>query len=71
MTAAARRSRAPLALMLSSALQLAARFLIAVIHVYQRTLSRLLGPVCRFEPSCSVYAAACLETHGLVRGGLL
>jgi putative membrane protein insertion efficiency factor len=49
--------------------------LIALIRVYQRTLSRLLlaafGPVCRFEPSCSRYAIACLEGHGVARGGLL
>ena len=48
-----------------------ARFLIALIRLYQRTLSPLLGNVCRFEPSCSRYAAACLETHGAGRGSLL
>jgi uncharacterized protein len=48
-----------------------ARFLIALIRVYQATLSRLLGNVCRFEPSCSRYAVACLETHGAARGSLL
>jgi putative membrane protein insertion efficiency factor len=48
-----------------------ARMLIFLIRVYQATLSRLLGPVCRFEPSCSRYAAACLESHGAFRGGLL
>jgi uncharacterized protein len=51
------------------------KILIALIRVYQRTLSRLLlavfGPVCRFEPSCSRYAVACLEGHGAFRGSLL
>jgi putative membrane protein insertion efficiency factor len=47
------------------------RFLLALIRVYQRTLSPLLGNVCRFEPSCSRYAAACLEGQGLIRGSLL
>jgi hypothetical protein len=47
------------------------RLLLALIRVYQRTLSPLLGNVCRFEPSCSRYAAACLEGHGLIRGSLL
>jgi putative membrane protein insertion efficiency factor len=48
-----------------------APLLIWLIRVYQRTISRLLGPTCRFEPSCSRYAAACLESHGALRGGLL
>jgi hypothetical protein len=51
------------------------RGIIALIELYQATLSRLLvvvlGRVCRFEPSCSRYAVACLRTHGVLRGGLL
>lgn len=54
---------------------MAARLLIALIRVYQLTLSRLIlaafGPVCRFEPSCSRYAVACLMGHGALRGSLL
>ncbi|MFO0664439.1 MAG: membrane protein insertion efficiency factor YidD [Polyangiaceae bacterium] len=45
-----------------------------LIRLYQRFLSPLLswsGPVCRFEPSCSRYAAACIQDHGALRGGLL
>ncbi len=49
--------------------------LIALIRLYQLTLSRVLraafGPVCRFEPSCSRYAVACLQSHGVLRGSLL
>jgi putative membrane protein insertion efficiency factor len=48
-----------------------AALLVALIRMYQRTLSPLLGNVCRFEPSCSRYAVACLEGHGVARGGLL
>ena len=51
------------------------RLLIEFVKFYQRTLSRLIrllwGRVCRFEPSCSEYAIACLERHGAYRGGLL
>jgi putative membrane protein insertion efficiency factor len=45
--------------------------LVLLIRIYQATLSRLIGPACRFEPSCSRYAIACLEHHGAFRGGLL
>ena len=48
-----------------------APLLIWLIHLYQRTISRLLGPRCRFEPSCSRYAAACIESQGALRGSLL
>jgi putative membrane protein insertion efficiency factor len=47
------------------------RAVLLLIRVYQLTLSRVLGPACRFEPSCSRYAVACLRTHGALRGGLL
>jgi putative membrane protein insertion efficiency factor len=48
-----------------------ARALILLIRIYQRILSPLLGPVCRFEPSCSRYAVKCLEYHGALRGSWL
>jgi uncharacterized protein len=41
------------------------------IRVYQRLISPLLPPVCRFHPSCSAYAAEAIGTHGPVRGLLL
>lgn len=52
-----------------------ATLLLALITLYQKTLSKLIlavfGPVCRFEPSCSRYAAACVRDHGALRGSLL
>lgn len=48
-----------------------ARALILLIRVYQLTLSKLLGPTCRFHPSCSHYAAECLKLHGALRGSYL
>ncbi len=50
---------------------MAAKLLIFLIRIYQWTLSPLLGPVCRFEPSCSRYTAKCLEYHGALRGSWL
>jgi uncharacterized protein len=52
-------------------LALLARLLIALVRAYQIVLSPFLGGQCRFEPSCSRYAVACLESHGAARGGLL
>ena len=52
-----------------------ARLLMLFIRGYQLTLSRLLylllGPVCRFTPSCSAYAMECIRMHGALRGSLL
>lgn len=48
-----------------------ARLLLVLIRGYQLAISPLLGPACRFEPSCSRYAAACIHTHGAARGSLL
>ena len=48
-----------------------ARVLIGVIRLYQQMISPWLGRLCRFEPSCSRYAVACLEAHGAARGSLL
>jgi len=32
---------------------------------YKRFISPFMPPACRFEPTCSVYAAEAIETHGL------
>lgn len=48
--------------------RLASGLLIGAIRVYQHTFSRLLGPACRFEPSCSRYMIGCLQKYGFVRG---
>lgn len=39
-----------------------------LIRCYQRLLSPLLGPRCRFYPSCSQYTLEAVRTHGLTRG---
>lgn len=43
---------------------------IFAIRCYQVTLSPILGPSCRFTPTCSSYAIEALRKHGLIRGGL-
>ncbi len=42
------------------------RLLIGLIRGYQYLLSPLIGPHCRFFPSCSHYAAEAIERHGVV-----
>jgi uncharacterized protein len=42
--------------------------LIAFIRVYQYTISPLLGPRCRYYPSCSNYAIGALRRHGVIKG---
>lgn len=42
--------------------------LIAPIRLYQRFLSPLLPPSCRYSPTCSAYAVEALQRHGPVKG---
>ena len=50
---------------------LPARMLIALIKVYQKTISPWLPCRCRFEPTCSHYAVEALSKHGFFRGSAL
>ncbi|MDX2463836.1 MAG: membrane protein insertion efficiency factor YidD [Porticoccus sp.] len=47
------------------------KILILIIRAYQYLLSPLIGPSCRFYPSCSCYAQEALERHGVIKGGWL
>lgn len=41
------------------------------LRLYRRVISPLLGPHCKYEPSCSEYALDAVRTYGVFRGGLL
>jgi putative membrane protein insertion efficiency factor len=41
---------------------------ITVIKGYQRFISPMLGPHCRFNPTCSHYAIEAINCHGLLKG---
>ena len=43
--------------------------MIVSIRGYQLLISPLLGPRCRFYPSCSHYAIEAIERFGVIRGG--
>lgn len=45
--------------------------LLALIGLYQRTVSRVLPPSCRFYPSCSQYTYEAIRRYGAFRGGWL
>jgi len=46
----------------------ASRIATGTIEVYRRLASPLLGPRCRFHPSCSTYAQQAIRRHGLGKG---
>jgi uncharacterized protein len=47
-----------------------ALLLVAVVRLYQGLVSPLLGPRCRFEPTCSNYFIGAVRKYGLVMGTL-
>lgn len=50
---------------------LGANSFILLIRGYQRFISPLLGPHCRFTPTCSHYAIIALKRFGLIKGSWL
>lgn len=47
---------------------LPAAIVVLFVRIYQRTLSPLLGPVCRFHPTCSNYFIEAVRKYGVFRG---
>ncbi|MCL2016735.1 MAG: membrane protein insertion efficiency factor YidD [Defluviitaleaceae bacterium] len=43
-------------------------FLLMLLRAYKRWISPLLGPRCRFYPSCSDYMYEAITRHGIVKG---
>ncbi|WP_018086829.1 membrane protein insertion efficiency factor YidD [Desulfurispora thermophila] len=48
-----------------------AGLLVMAVRFYQKYLSPLKGPTCRFYPTCSQYAITALEKYGIIKGGYL
>ena len=48
--------------------QILAKLLVLPIRFYQLCISPLLGPSCRFTPTCSEYAKQAILKHGPIKG---
>jgi uncharacterized protein len=44
------------------------RLTVGAITLYRATISPLLGPSCRYMPSCSQYTLEAVEKYGSLRG---
>ena len=42
-----------------------------IIFIYQKLISPLLGPRCKYHPSCSNYLTQAITTHGIIKGIIL
>ena len=42
--------------------------LLAIIRLYQLTISVFLGPRCRFQPTCSNYSLEAIAAYGIIKG---
>ena len=49
--------------------QVSSRVAVSAIRWYQATWSGRLGVRCRFTPTCSQYAVAVIQKHGILAGG--
>ena len=65
------RSEAEADVALPSRPGLMARLLTTIVRFYQRAISPILPPSCRYTPTCSAYAVEALQMHGALRGSAL
>ena len=47
------------------------KLVVLCIRGYQKFISPLFPPTCRFTPTCSAYAVTSVERYGVFRGGWL
>ncbi len=48
-----------------------AKVFLALVHFYQRHISPLTKPSCKYIPSCSNYAIDAVKIHGFIKGFFL
>ena len=46
-------------------------FVLELIKLYQYTISRVLPPACRYQPTCSHYGYEAIQKYGIIKGGWL
>jgi putative membrane protein insertion efficiency factor len=56
--------------MIHSVSRIPAMVIIALVRVYQWTLSPIVGRQCRFQPTCSNYMIQAIEKYGALKGTL-
>lgn len=44
------------------------RLLIGIVRLYQYLIGPMIGPHCRFQPSCSTYFIESVRKYGAIRG---
>ncbi|CAM3356806.1 membrane protein insertion efficiency factor YidD [Nosocomiicoccus ampullae] len=47
------------------------KLILKMIRFYQRYISPMSPPTCRFYPTCSQYAIEAVEEHGAIKGSYL
>jgi len=61
---------ARLHLTLRAVLGIPGRLLIGIVRLYQYLIGPMIGPRCRFQPSCSAYFIESVRKYGALRGAL-
>lgn len=57
--------------LVESTRRLVRRVAIAPVRLYQRFISPMMPPSCRYAPTCSNYAIEALSVHGIIKGTIL
>lgn len=47
------------------------KIIISIVRGYQKLISPLFPPSCRYYPSCSTYMVQAVEKHGAAKGSLM
>lgn len=47
------------------------KLFLGIIHIYQRYISPMTPPTCRFYPTCSEYTREAIEVYGPLKGGYM